>query len=383
MRSPTSSSSGTPQPQAPAEQHTDPGALSSAVRGARQRLADAGWSIVQTPVAAGLAWYIAHTLLGHHQPFFAPTAAAVSLSKNRVLRGQRALQLMVGVVLGIGIGTAVKAVAGSTPGGFGAVTLGVAAALALAAALVLGGGFFEQGVLFVNQSVTSAILMIAVAGIATGSERLTDALIGGGVTLVITVILFPAAPLPLIRDAVGQLFAALRDTLARLAELAGTGETASPEWALGVGQRIERQLAGLQEARSAARQVASLAPRRWPDRSRVRRADEESAPVNLLAATVLSLAHASTARSIAAQLHSPALREALSELTSAFAALTEGGDASAAAHATRARVLVTSATQTDGSASQLIASFVETCADDTLRLIAGLSSGLGGVRALT
>src|SRR5580693_1939807 len=86
--------------------------LSSAIRGAQRRVADAGWSVVQTPVAAGLAWYIAHTLLGHHQPFFAPTAAAVSLSKDRALRGQHALQLMVGVVLGISVGTAVKAVAG-------------------------------------------------------------------------------------------------------------------------------------------------------------------------------------------------------------------------------------------------------------------------------
>ena len=65
----------------------------------------AGWSVVQTPAAAGLAWYLAHTLLGHHQPFFAPTAAAVSLSKNKVLRGQRALQVIAGVSLGIGIGT--------------------------------------------------------------------------------------------------------------------------------------------------------------------------------------------------------------------------------------------------------------------------------------
>jgi uncharacterized membrane protein YgaE (UPF0421/DUF939 family) len=71
-------------------------------------VADAGWSVVQTPVAAGLAWYIAHDVLGHHQPFFAPTAAAISLSRNKVLRGQHALQLLVGVILGIGIGTAAQ-----------------------------------------------------------------------------------------------------------------------------------------------------------------------------------------------------------------------------------------------------------------------------------
>jgi hypothetical protein len=140
-----------------------------------------------------------------------------------------------------------------------------------------------------------------------------------------------------------------------------------------VGQRIERQLAGLQQAKSAARQVASLAPRRWPDRARVGRADKETAPLDLLAATVLSLAHVSAARPTARQPHSPVLREALSELMSAFADLAEGSDvnsAQAAAHAIRARVLVTSVTQADGSRSQLIASLVETCADDTLRLSA-------------
>jgi hypothetical protein len=33
--------------------------------GVRRRFADAGWSVIQTPVAAGLAWFIAHTLHGH------------------------------------------------------------------------------------------------------------------------------------------------------------------------------------------------------------------------------------------------------------------------------------------------------------------------------
>ena len=104
----------------------------------------------------------------------------MSLSKGTLLRGQCALQLIVGVVIAIGVGTAVKAVASSPPGRSSAVAIAVAVLLALVAALAVGGGFFEQGALFVNQSATSAILMIAVAGAATGSERLSDALIGSG-----------------------------------------------------------------------------------------------------------------------------------------------------------------------------------------------------------
>jgi uncharacterized membrane protein YgaE (UPF0421/DUF939 family) len=339
---------------------------------------------VQTPVAAGLAWYIAHTLLGHHQPFFAPTAAVVSLSKVRVLRGQRALQLIVGVVLGIGIGTAVRAVAGSSQGGWSAVAIGVAVLITLVAALALGGGFFEQGVLFVNQSATSAVLMIAVVGTATASERLSDALIGGGVTLVITVVLLPAAPLRLIKEAAQQVFAALRDTVAHLAALPAPVD---PAWALTAGQLIHRRLADLEQARSTAVQVASIAPRRWPDRSRVRQAGERTEPVHLLAATVLSLVHARmTAPALPARAdppadppadpaapgsgalalpEHPAVREALRELVSAFAALAEDIDdnaTQATAHADRARTLVASLP------ADLTSTLIETCAADTVRL---------------
>jgi uncharacterized membrane protein YgaE (UPF0421/DUF939 family) len=327
-------------------------------------------------VAAGLAWYIAHTLLGHSQPFFAPTAAALSLSKNRVLRGQHALQLIAGVVLGIACGTVIKALAGPAQGAFGAVAITAAVAIALVAALVLGGGFLEQGVLFVNQSASSAILMIAVAGTATAAGRLSDALIGAGVTLTMTVLVFPADPLPLIRDAVRQVFGALRDTLEHLAEVADAAEPPGPEWALAVGQRIHRDLADLDDAQATARQVARLAPRRWPQRSRVHRAAEHSALLHLLAASVLSLAHASTAASAVPQPRSAKTRQALHELTSAFSGLAEGDDPTqAAAHAIQAWALMTGTAQS-GSArtgdphAELIAGLVETCADDTRQFCA-------------
>ncbi|HEX6454481.1 MAG TPA: FUSC family protein [Trebonia sp.] len=363
--------------------------LSSAIGGARRRVADAGWCLVETPVAAGLAWFIAHTLLGHHQPFFAPTAAAISLSKDKVLRAQHAVQLIVGATLGIGVGTAVKAMTGSTPGAPGSAVITVTVLLAFAAALVVGRGFFGEGVLFVNQATTAAILMIAVAGSATGSERLTDALVGGGVTLVITVVLFPAAPLPLIGDASRQVLGALGDTVARLAELADTAQAPDPEWVFAAGQRIQSRLTRLDQARSAARQVAGFAPRRWPQRTEVRRSAERAASLYPLAANVLSLARASSGGPAVRQPQSSALSDALGALTSAFTVLAEGRDASAAQavrHAARVRTLVTGTARAGDPRSQLVAGLVEECADDVLRLAGGaprLADGSREVRSGT
>jgi uncharacterized membrane protein YgaE (UPF0421/DUF939 family) len=138
------------------------------------RLCGGIWPVTQTSIAAGVAWYLTHNVLGHAQPFFAPIAAAVSLSASNVLRSQRALQLITGVALGIGIGVGVAAVAE------GPVAIGVAVLIAMCAALAVGGGFFGHGLMFVNQTAASAILIIALHRSGSGSERLVDALIGGG-----------------------------------------------------------------------------------------------------------------------------------------------------------------------------------------------------------
>jgi uncharacterized membrane protein YgaE (UPF0421/DUF939 family) len=78
-----------------------------AIDGARVRRAL--WPVAQTAVAAGLAYFIAHSLVGHVQPFFAPIATTVSMSTTTDLRAQRAVQLFAGVLLGIGIGAGVAA----------------------------------------------------------------------------------------------------------------------------------------------------------------------------------------------------------------------------------------------------------------------------------
>jgi hypothetical protein len=55
------------------------------------RLRLAWWPVVQAALASGLAWYVTHDALGHPQPFFAPIAAAISLSAfvgRRVMRDE-------------------------------------------------------------------------------------------------------------------------------------------------------------------------------------------------------------------------------------------------------------------------------------------------------
>jgi uncharacterized membrane protein YgaE (UPF0421/DUF939 family) len=298
------------------------------------RFRRAGWSVVQTAVAVSASWYIAHDLLGHPQPFFAPIAAAVSLSASDVLRGQRAVQLMSGVALGIALGTAVEAVAGTAAPAFA-----LAALLAMYGALAFGGGPFGQGLMFVNQTAASAILILALHRPGSGTERLVDALIGGGVVVVIGVLLVPADPHRLLADAARGVFAALRDALADLCDQLAAAAPADrwddhADWELAIGQRIHGRLATLAQARGTARQVVLVAPRRWRSRRAVYRAIARSDYLTLQANAALSLVRITRAGLASGEELPRTLRDAVGELAAACAILAGRGsvpDARAAA----------------------------------------------------
>jgi hypothetical protein len=73
------------------------GALHRRLRRVRTEL----WPILQTTVAAGAAWAIATTI--HSKPFFAPVSAVISLGVARGRRSVRAIELTVGVAVGIAV----------------------------------------------------------------------------------------------------------------------------------------------------------------------------------------------------------------------------------------------------------------------------------------
>src|ERR1700750_2257516 len=115
------------------------------------RLRAAWWPIVQAAIAAGLAWWITHSVLDHPQPFFAPIAAAISLSAVVGRRWRNAAQMMFGVTLGIAVAEGVVAITG-----VGVFPLTLCVLIAMAVAVL-----FNPMPMFVNQAAASAILVVA------------------------------------------------------------------------------------------------------------------------------------------------------------------------------------------------------------------------------
>src|ERR1700758_2945046 len=259
----------------------------AAALAAIKRLRGRSLNLVQTSAASGLAWYLAHDVLGHPQAFFAPIASAVCLSISNVLRAQRAIQMMIGVTMGIGIGTLVLGLLGP-----GAVPIGVAALISLSLAVLIGQGFIGQGMMFANQTVVSSILVLALPRSGVGWERIYDALIGGGLALVFAIMLFPADPLKVLRGARIGVLRVLQAVLTRTAEVAAGRRVPPPDWPLSAVDRVHEQLSGLIQARATARQGVQLSPRRGRVRNSVQGADHQAVHVALLAGSVLELARA-------------------------------------------------------------------------------------------
>jgi uncharacterized membrane protein YgaE (UPF0421/DUF939 family) len=335
------------------------------VRAGFKRLREVWFNLVATSAAAGLAWYLAHDVLDHPQPFFAPIAAAVSLSISNVLRAQRAVQMMIGVTLGIGLGTLVQLALGP-----GAIAITVAALIALCAAVLIGHGFIGHGMMFANQTVISAILVLALFRSGVGWERIFDALIGGCLAIVFAVVLFPADPLKLLRRARIGVLGVLQGVLTRAADIAAGRRAPAPDWPLSAVDRVHGQLGGLIEARTTARQVVRIAPRRWGLRDAVRAADHQAVHVALLAGSVLELARA-VARVGGGRCHrlSEPVPAVLVQLAAATA-LADSDPAGACAYTAAARRRA-SALHADARerTDVVLADVVQACIEDLQRVI--------------
>jgi uncharacterized membrane protein YgaE (UPF0421/DUF939 family) len=95
-----------------------------------------GWlQILQTALAACVAWFLAVLILGIERPTFAPIAAVIALGLAVGERTRRTIELTLAVAVGVAMADLLLSYVG-----VGALQAGVFVALAMAVAVFLGGG---------------------------------------------------------------------------------------------------------------------------------------------------------------------------------------------------------------------------------------------------
>jgi len=209
--------------------------------------------IAQTSLGAALAWVVAHDLVGHQRPFFAPIAATISLGVTLGARGRRTIEMVVGVSVGVLVGDLLTAAIGH-----GTWQIALFVALAMAAALALGGG-----PLLVGQAASSAVLVASLAPPTNGVDlsRSLDALIGGTIGLGIHYLL-PVDVVGRARRATAPLIAELAGALEDVADALEARDLDRAEAALERARHADALAARLHDAVSVGVETARLAPPR-------------------------------------------------------------------------------------------------------------------------
>jgi uncharacterized membrane protein YgaE (UPF0421/DUF939 family) len=210
---------------------------------------------VQASVAAGLAWYVAHVLLGHYQPFFAPIAAVVTLAISVGQRMRRAAEIVAGNAVGILLGELLILVIGR-----GAWQVSLVVLLAINLAIFIGGSAS-----LVTQAASSGILVATLLPITSDYylSRFVDAVVGGGIALLVMALLLPLNPLTEVKRAVGPLMDSLADGLNHAADALAHGDATAAQDALDRLREAESHLRAFGESLKASKELATIAPLHW------------------------------------------------------------------------------------------------------------------------
>ncbi|WP_144122505.1 FUSC family protein [Catellatospora sichuanensis] len=214
---------------------------------------------VQAGLAAGIAWFVVHNLMGQPSPFFAPIAAVIVLGASVGQRLRRAVELLAGVALGILVGDAVIAAIGS-----GAWQVGLGVSMAMLAAVFLGGG-----PVVVVQAASTGVL-IATFAAPTGQffySRFFDALIGGLIGVLVMALLLPMNPFSVVRRAARPALSLVADGLRDCAAALAERDRRAAADLLGRLREGEAVVQHFREALDAARETAAMAPARWRHRA--------------------------------------------------------------------------------------------------------------------
>jgi hypothetical protein len=277
------------------------------------RLRENLWPVVQTAAAAALAWLVATAVLGHPNPVFAPIAAIVSLGATRGQRARRAVELMLGVAVGITAGDLLTSVIG-----VGVWQLAVIVGLAMAAAISLGAGL-----LLLSEAGVSATLVATVQQTTQGfpPTRLLDVLVGGTVALIFSQVLFPVHPVRLVRGEAEAMVGELAGTLRAIANAIEERDPDTAQAVLGQARRISIAWGRFEQALGLGGEAARFAPARRHHRGPLGVYRDIGHPLDLIVSDVGVLARTAVRVLRVGDPIPPGLPAALRELAAASDAL--------------------------------------------------------------
>ena len=272
------------------------------------------WSVIQTSVAASVAYLLAAVLLGNEQPFFAPIAAVISLGLTLGQRGRRTVEVVLGVAIGLLIADLVVSFIGVGP-----VQIGVVVALAMAAAV-----FFSERNLFVNQAAISAILVIVLQPPDAGfsPDRFFNALVGGVVALAINH-LFPINPERLVERTARPIFDELSAVLEEVATALEGGDPDNARRTLFKARDIDERVRTFNESLAAGYETARLSPTRRRSLEHLELYSNASLRVELAVINVRVLARGAANAVRRGDTIPPVLPEAVRDLSQAVRSLAD------------------------------------------------------------
>jgi uncharacterized membrane protein YgaE (UPF0421/DUF939 family) len=219
------------------------------IRTRRERILTTARPILQTSVAASLAWLIATEVVGHSTPFFAPISAVITLGLTIGERRRRAVELAIGVSVGIAIADLLVSWIGT-----GTWQVGVVTGLAMLAATLVGGG-----TLLASQAGASAVL-VATLQPPEGFDftRSLDALVGSATALVVGALLLPIDPVRLVREGIGPVLDRLAAVLGLVADALEHRDARDAERALAAVGRLDADYNRLTDTLSEAGDAARI-----------------------------------------------------------------------------------------------------------------------------
>jgi uncharacterized membrane protein YgaE (UPF0421/DUF939 family) len=283
----------------------------------------ANWRwFAQAALATAPSWALAKLLFDHPRPIFAPVAGLIAVSTTLGQRRRYAVEMVLGIALGIGIADALFTLIGGGTWQIAAIVTG-----AMVTAVALGGS-----VVLVSEAAVSALLVVTVQPPGTGlsGARFLDSLLGGLIGLIVTSIL-PANPGRTVHRAAAVLLDEIALTLEDVAAALERRDPEPAEHAWTRASEIDPDV--LRDAIAAGRETLRLAPWLRGARAQFGRYARAATQIDNAVTSVEALSRGAVRAITQGDNVPPPVAEALRELADAVrrleSTLDEGGDETA------------------------------------------------------